>query len=51
MCIRDRFTDDASVCEAQGSEVALVEGSVLSMKITRPHDFLFAEALLQAGLA
>lgn len=45
------FTDDASVCEAQGSEVALVEGSVLSMKITRPHDFLFAEALLQAGLA
>lgn len=45
------FTDDASVCEAAGAHVRLVEGSVLSMKITRPHDFLFAEALLQAGLA
>lgn len=50
--VRDgQFTDDASVCEAAGAAVTMVEGSVLSLKITRPHDFLFAEALLAAGLA
>lgn len=45
------FTDDASVCESAGCAIRLVEGSMLAMKITRPHDFLFAEALLQAELA
>ncbi|MFT8394864.1 2-C-methyl-D-erythritol 4-phosphate cytidylyltransferase [Propionibacterium sp.] len=43
------YTDDAAICEAIGAHVELVEGSPLSMKITRPTDFAMAEQL--AGLA
>lgn len=41
------FTDDASVVEAIGHEVNLVEGSYQNIKITTPEDLLFAEAYLK----
>ncbi|MCH5320094.1 MAG: 2-C-methyl-D-erythritol 4-phosphate cytidylyltransferase, partial [Paramuribaculum sp.] len=41
-----QFTDDASVVEAAGHAVRLVEGERTNLKITTPDDFLLAEALL-----
>jgi len=41
------FTDDASVVEAAGYEIALVEGHRENIKITNPQDLLLAELLLQ----
>lgn len=41
------FTDDASVWEASGREVALVEGDLHNLKLTTPEDLLSAEAFLQ----
>jgi 2-C-methyl-D-erythritol 4-phosphate cytidylyltransferase len=43
---RDVFTDDASVVEATGLEIALVEGHRENIKITMPQDLLLAELLL-----
>ena len=43
---RDAFTDDASVVEALGHTVALVEGNRENIKITTPFDLTIAEALL-----
>ena len=43
---RDAFTDDASVVEAYGHVVTLVEGNRENIKITTPGDLLMAEALL-----
>lgn len=40
------FTDDASVVEALGHPVALVEGNRENIKITTPFDLTIAEALL-----
>ena len=40
------FTDDASVVEAMGQPVALVEGNRENMKITTPFDLKIASALL-----
>ena len=40
------FTDDASVWEAQGRSVELVEGDLHNLKITTPEDLLSAEAFL-----
>lgn len=40
------FTDDASVAEAAGFSVHLVEGSYENLKITTPDDLRVAEALL-----
>ncbi len=42
-------TDDASVCEALGARVVLVEGHRHSLKITEPVDMLLAGAILAAG--
>jgi 2-C-methyl-D-erythritol 4-phosphate cytidylyltransferase len=42
------FTDCASVAEAAGLSIHLVEGSYRNLKITTPEDLVFAEALLQA---
>lgn len=42
----DSFTDDASVVEALGVEVALVEGSFRNIKITYPADLALAEYYL-----
>jgi 2-C-methyl-D-erythritol 4-phosphate cytidylyltransferase len=41
------FTDDASVVEANGEKIHLVEGNVENIKITTPFDLLIGEALLQ----
>lgn len=40
------FTDDASVLEAMGQQIHLVEGKPENIKITRPSDLLFAQAWL-----
>jgi len=40
------FTDDASVVEALGHPIALVEGNRENLKITTPFDLLVAEALV-----
>jgi 2-C-methyl-D-erythritol 4-phosphate cytidylyltransferase len=43
---RESFTDEASVVEAAGHTVHLIEGEVNNIKITLPADLLLAEALL-----
>lgn len=40
------FTDDASVIEANGGDIHLVEGNDENIKITTPFDLLVAKALL-----
>ena len=40
-------TDDASLVEATGGKVVVVEGSPANLKITRPIDLAIAEALLR----
>ena len=42
----DGFTDDASVVEAFGYDVKLVEGNRENIKITTPADLKFAEILI-----
>ncbi|MBX9733580.1 MAG: 2-C-methyl-D-erythritol 4-phosphate cytidylyltransferase [Chitinophagaceae bacterium] len=41
------FTDEATVVEASGAKVYLIEGDYRNLKITRPVDLLIAESLLQ----
>lgn len=41
-------TDDASLVEAAGGKVVVVDGSPTNIKITRPTDLVIAEALLRA---
>jgi 2-C-methyl-D-erythritol 4-phosphate cytidylyltransferase / 2-C-methyl-D-erythritol 2,4-cyclodiphosphate synthase len=43
-------TDDAQLIEADGGQVAVVEGSRLNIKLTYPEDFALAEAMLSSGL-
>lgn len=43
---KDRFTDEATVVEAFGLKIYLVEGEDTNIKITRPLDLEFAEKLL-----
>jgi len=40
-------TDDASLVEAAGGKVVVVDGSPTNLKITRPADLVVAEALLR----
>lgn len=42
----DNFTDDASVVEAYGRKITLVEGNRENIKITTPYDMIVAEALI-----
>ena len=42
----DGFTDDASVVEAFGFDVTLVEGNRENIKITTPYDLAVAEAVI-----
>jgi 2-C-methyl-D-erythritol 4-phosphate cytidylyltransferase len=42
------FTDDASVVEAAGYEITLVEGNRENVKITTPFDLVVAEAFLKS---
>jgi len=44
---KDRFTDEATVVEAFGMKVQLVEGEVSNIKITQPSDLILAEILLK----
>lgn len=44
---RPFFTDDASVVEAMGSRVTLVDGNRENIKLTTPCDLTFAEAYLK----
>ena len=44
----DGFTDDASVVEAYGYNVTLVEGNRENIKITTPYDIVVAEAILHS---
>ena len=44
---RDDFTDDASIAEAAGLSVALVEGSERNFKITTAADFERAERMIE----
>jgi 2-C-methyl-D-erythritol 4-phosphate cytidylyltransferase len=43
---KDKFTDEATVVEAYGIKVTLVEGEENNIKITRPIDLLIAERLI-----
>jgi 2-C-methyl-D-erythritol 4-phosphate cytidylyltransferase len=43
---KDKFTDEASVIEAYGLNVHLVEGDEKNIKITQPNDLKIAEALM-----
>ena len=43
---KDKFTDEATVVEAYGMKVSLVEGEENNIKITRPVDLLIAESIL-----
>lgn len=45
---RDTFTDDASVVEAAGMTVTLVEGNKENIKLTSPFDLLVANAILSS---
>jgi len=44
---KDKFTDEATVVEAYGINVLLVEGEEDNIKITRPVDLMVAESILE----
>ena len=44
---KDKFTDEATVVEAYGLKVSLVEGEESNIKITRQVDLLIAERILE----
>ena len=44
---KERFTDEATVVEAFGLKVSLVEGEETNIKITRPVDLFLAERILE----
>jgi 2-C-methyl-D-erythritol 4-phosphate cytidylyltransferase len=46
---KERFTDEATVVEAFGLKISLLEGEENNIKITTPRDLLVAEALLATG--
>jgi 2-C-methyl-D-erythritol 4-phosphate cytidylyltransferase len=43
----ENFTDDASVFEAYGGNVTLIEGNYRNIKITTPEDLVITQALLE----
>lgn len=45
---RDDFTDDASVVEAYGHTVTMVDGNRENIKLTTPFDMAVAEAIMSA---
>lgn len=44
---KERFTDEATVVEAYGLKISLLEGEEANLKITRPLDLAIAEKLLE----
>jgi len=51
--LQDNFygTDEASLVERLGVEIAIVTGSAFNLKITRPEDLILGQAILKAGQA
>jgi 2-C-methyl-D-erythritol 4-phosphate cytidylyltransferase len=47
---KDKFTDEATVVEAFGMKVTLVEGEEQNIKLTRPIDMFIAERLLEQSV-
>lgn len=47
---RAEFTDEATVVEAYGEEVYLVEGEKSNIKLTTPEDMLVAETILKSRM-
>ena len=47
----DKFTDEATVVEANGIKVSLVKGEENNFKITRPLDLLVAEKIIEGNNA
>jgi 2-C-methyl-D-erythritol 4-phosphate cytidylyltransferase len=47
---KDKFTDEATVAEAYGLKLSLVEGEETNIKITKPVDMLLAERILEEQL-
>lgn len=47
---KDKFTDEATVVEAYGLKVSLVEGEESNIKITRQIDMVVAEKILESRL-
>ena len=47
----EHFTDEATVVEACGKKVFLIEGEYENIKVTRPVDLWFAEMILSERLA
>lgn len=45
----ESFTDEATVVEASGKEVFLVEGEYTNIKITRPADLLIAQQVMTSN--
>ena len=45
---KDKFTDEATVVEAFGLKVTIVDGDENNIKITKPIDLLIAEKLIDA---
>lgn len=43
------FTDDASVLEANGEKINLIDGNKENIKITTPHDLVIAEVWLKSN--
>ena len=48
---QEGFTDDATVVEATGKQIHLIEGEYDNIKITRPLDLVIAEKLFQQKLS
>jgi 2-C-methyl-D-erythritol 4-phosphate cytidylyltransferase len=44
---KDKFTDEATVVEAYGLKVSLIEGEETNIKITKPMDLIIAENFLE----
>ena len=44
---QESFTDEASVVEAAGTNIFLIEGDYNNLKITRPIDLIIAERILE----
>ncbi len=44
---KDKFTDEASVVEAYGLKLSLIDGEENNIKITNPVDLLFAEKIME----
>ncbi|MGQ0827111.1 MAG: 2-C-methyl-D-erythritol 4-phosphate cytidylyltransferase [Bacteroidota bacterium] len=47
---RSTFTDDASVVEAMGEKINLIDGNYENIKITTPQDLIIAKALMERRL-